>query len=198
LIENYPRSPVKGINGDVMMESLSLEKITSEKAIGLDAPLKDILIHLYLGSLDNRLIGPHIKINETLIPPDKMVGSYSLIISAKGARIRSKSVKPNGIMILSMPLSESLRLKPISLECDSEALREVEIYFDVLPIQNVADVGLIKPIARATILLASPHEGFPTLNSYFSAMEGEIPNWRKIFCSIYVLVINENSGDYFV
>jgi hypothetical protein len=153
-IEKYPSAPVKAITNDVPME-----KITSEKAIGLGEPLKDVLINLYLGSLDNRLIGPHVKITDKLIPLDKTVGAYSLVISAKGARITSRSVKLNGALILSMPLSESLSQKPISLECASEAFKEVEIYFDVFPIQNIADISLLKPIARATILLASPHEG---------------------------------------
>jgi hypothetical protein len=192
-IGKYPSAPVKEITNDVPME-----KITSEKAIGLRGPLKDVLINLYLGSLDKRLIGPHIKITEKLIPLDKTVGAYSLVISAKGARITSKSVKPNGILILSMPISQSLSQKPISLECDSEALKEVEIYFDVFPIQNIVDISILKPIARATILLASPHEGMAIQNLYFSVVEGEICDWGSIFCSIYMLHNNENYRDYFV
>jgi hypothetical protein len=81
------------------------------------------------------------------------------------------------MMKFSMPISNSLKLKSIALECDSENYKEVEIYFDVLPIQNVDDIGLIKPIARATLLLASPHEGSINFYITFSIMEGEIGNW---------------------
>ena len=139
--------------------------------------MKDTLIHVYLGSLDNRIPTPHINIKEDLIPVDKTFGAYSLIVSAKGARFVAKSARINGMMKFSMPISNSLKLKSIALECDSENYKEVEIYFDVLPIQNVDDIGLIKPIARATLLLASPHEGSIHFYITFSIMEGEIGNW---------------------
>lgn len=176
LIEKYPTSPIKKGADD-----WSMENIASKKAFGLGGPLKDVLIHLYLGSLDNRISGPHIKINEDLIPYDKTFGGYSLTISTKGARFTSKSAKSNGLMSFTMPLSESLKLKPITLECDSDDYKSLEIYVDLLPIQNVADIGLIKPIARATILLASPHEGIYIMTYFLALWKERCPIGGRFF-----------------
>ena len=134
-----------------------MQRITSEKAYGLGGPLKNVLIHIYLGSLDNRIKGPHVQFNENMIPLEKKYGAYSLIITAKGARFNSKTGKEKGMIKYLLPMADNFEKTPISLECDYEDCSSVEICFDVSTIQNVANV--VKPIARATLLLRSPREG---------------------------------------